>query len=152
MSTEPKPAKGHRKAILASLTMTVLAATLFVGAPPAGATSSPVRLADVSLVAIDLEDWWPDWVDEISVNYDRQQVGSVLNCQQYKRVSVVGAVFSNFLTVELFEWDRGSPRPLGEHTIPAAEVGQGEKTKTFGHPTVAGADFSYVLRYTVVRL
>lgn len=152
MFTAMKEVKGHRKVILAAAAVMLACSALFVGTPPASASSGPVRLAEVTLVGYDLEDWWPDWVDEISVNYNRVQAGPVLNVKQNISYSVVGSVFTGTLTVELFEWDRGVPRALGEQTISATEVGQGERTRPFGKPKDTNADFSYELRYKVVPL
>ncbi len=104
--------------------LTAVMGSLFVSAPAAQAASNYKITA--SLEARDIEDWWPDDTDEISVNFNGSQVFFAGMKQNQPKTLATDHEFADFLRVTVYEWDRGTPRNLGEQYVSVSSLNSDE--------------------------
>ncbi len=118
------------------------------GSPCAPAPNATYRFVPVRLTTYDIEDWWPDWQDEIAMYYGDQ----VFTASTWNG-SVVYPGATTFtgttLKVDLWERDNGwtNHNLLGSVTVSNTNLCL-ERTQTFLRP----GDYHYELVYRVERV
>lgn len=139
--------------IMAVLATTLIMASLIAGASPASAEHSICKryyqFVPMELTAHDIEDWWPDNWDEITLHYPgRTYSTSIANGEtryewQMPASPIYAQVPNSTFYVTLQEWDGDRARNLGTKSV----TWTGHQG---GLSFFAAGDYSYTLKYRVV--
>ena len=137
----------------------LIAFTILLGsiaaAAPSQAHAATYELQPVELHVHDIEDWWPDWIDEARLYYGGQswpgsvRTGQVVPGDQLPRARFTGTQIEVFLK----ENDRGTDYLLGRQTI--TNLVDEHRSAFFGDGRdggCLGAGYCYELKYVVKQV
>ncbi len=150
-TAENQGTSGRKRAAMAAFVLAMTSASLLATAAPASADHVECKtnytFVPTELWAQDGEDWWPDNVDEVQIDYPGQKYStSIAFGDKRYEGQMPASTFSLWpgesFAVTMYEWDGSSPRNLGTRYISGSP-------HSFEVHFLPGMDYSYFLKYRV---